>query len=153
MAYDARSVANELIRRAHEVSQRITILQVIKQVYFCEAWMLGIHDRSMIRQDIIAWRYGPVIVSVYESLRGYGSNPIPLTILHVPEEEYKEDELSIIDQVHKVYGPLTGLQLSALTHQRGTPWHTTWRSWGRNAIIPKTLIRNYYRQKYEAQEQ
>ncbi len=149
MLHDARSVANELIRRAHEAEREITPMQVLKLVYYCHAWMLGIYGRPLIRQPIEAWRYGPVVPNVYRSLRQYGGDPIPLLIDGVPDDSYQREEQHIIDQVWEQYGPLTGLQLSSLTHAPGTPWDTTWRKWGQNAIIPNPLIARYYRREYE----
>ena len=149
MLHDARSVGNELIRRAHEAERDITPMQVLKLVYYCHAWMLGIYGRPLIRQPIEAWRYGPVLPDVYRSLRQCGRDPIPLLIDNVPDEHYDHQERHIIDQVWEQYGPLTGLQLSSLTHAPGTPWHTTWRKWGQNSIIPNTLIERYYRREYE----
>ena len=153
MAHDSRSVANEMIRRALNRGESVTHLKVQKLVYLCEAWMLGIHGTSIIRQDIVAWRYGPVIIDVYHSLKGYGARPIPLTIQGIQERDYNKTEESILDQVSMVYASVSGGQLSALTHQRGTPWHITRSRWGENAIIPKSLIQDFYRKKYEAQEQ
>ena len=149
MSHDARSVANELIRRAHEAERAITPMQVLKLVYYCHAWMLGIYGRPLVRQPIEAWRYGPVVRELYRSIREYGGDPIPLLIDGAPHEDYDSKEQQIIDQVWEQYGPLTGLQLSSLTHAPDTPWDTTWRKWGRDAIIPDALIERYYRREYE----
>ena len=149
MVHDARSVANELIRHAHKAGRDITHLQVQKLVYFCEAWMLGIYGKSMIRQDVQAWKYGPVVEDVYYNLRGNGRNPITSTIEKVESEQFGAEEENIISQVHDIYGALSGIQLSALTHDDGTPWDMVWDRWGVNSSIPKSLIRDYYRRKYE----
>ena len=37
MEHDSRSVANELIRQAHETGRNITPLKAIKLVYYCHA--------------------------------------------------------------------------------------------------------------------
>ena len=149
MLHDARSVANELIRRAHEAERTITSMQVLKLVYYCHAWMLGIYGRPLIRQPIEAWRYGPVVRELYRSIRDYGGDPIPLLIDGAPDTDYDSEEQRIIDQVWEQYGQLTGLQLSSLTHAAGTPWDITWRKWGRDAIVPNALIERYYRREYE----
>ena len=149
MLHDARSIANELIRRAHEAERTITPMQVLKLVYYCHAWMLGIYGRPLIRQPIEAWRYGPVVRELYRSIREYGGDPIPLLIDGAPDADYDSEEQRIIDQVWEQYGQLTGLQLSSLTHAVGTPWDITWRKWGRDAIIPNALIERFYRREYE----
>ena len=111
--------------------------------------MLGVYGRSMIRQDVQAWKYGPVIEDVYYNLRENGRNHITSTIEKADSEEFDAEEENIISQVHEMYGVLNGLQLSALTHDDGTPWDLVWDKWGVNSSIPKSLIRDYYRKKYE----
>lgn len=41
MEHDSRSVANELIHRAHDAGRDITPMQVVKLAYYCHAWMLA----------------------------------------------------------------------------------------------------------------
>ena len=43
------------------------------------------------------------------------------------------------------YGKFTGIQLSAITHQKGSPWSKTWEvnPWG---AIPDFEIDNYYKE-------
>ena len=72
MEHDARSVANELIRRAHDAGRDITPMQVVKLAYYCHAWMLGLYHRPLLEQPIEAWRYGLVVPEIYRSLRRYG---------------------------------------------------------------------------------
>jgi uncharacterized phage-associated protein len=50
-----------------------------------------------------------------------------------------------MDQVWKVYGKYTGIQLSTLTHQRGTPWEITRRLAGVSGVISNDLIEQHYR--------
>ena len=118
MQHDARSVANELIRRALDAAQEVTPLQVNKFVYFCHAWMLGIYHRPLLKQPVEAWRYGPVVPEVYRSLRRYGWYPI-FSLIDIADEQYDADETNIIDQVWEKYSPFSGTQLSAMTHCEG----------------------------------
>ena len=58
MAHDARDIANEIIRRGEDQGWLFTHLQVQKLVYYCHAWMLGVHGRPLATQEVTAWRYG-----------------------------------------------------------------------------------------------
>ena len=157
MVHDARSVANELITRAHDSANAITPMQVIKLAYYCHAWMLGLYHRPLLNRPIEAWRYGPVVPDIYHSLRQYGGRPviqtIDLELERVAVRGYHKDETNIIDQVWEKYGHLTGIQLSALTHAPGTPWHETWHKYGQNAIIPDPTIEKYYARQAERARQ
>ena len=157
MEHDARSVANELIRRAHEAGRDITPMQVLKLVYYCHVWMLGLYHRPLLEQPIEAWRYGPVVPEIYYSLRRYGGEAvrrlIDLESAGVTESPYDHYESNIIDQVWEKYGHLSGIQLSAMTHAIDTPWHQVWTKHGQNAVVPDTIIEDYYSQQVERAKQ
>ena len=55
---DARSVANSLI---------------MKLVYISHGWMLGLYNKSLFKQPVLAWLYGPVVSDIYHGLRKYRS--------------------------------------------------------------------------------
>ena len=69
MPHDARAVANRLLQLAEEDGNQLTVMQILKLVYFCHAWTLALYDRPLIEQPIEAWRYGPVIPDVYHSFK------------------------------------------------------------------------------------
>lgn len=151
MEHDCRSVANKIIAPRLESNNPITHLQVQKLVYFCHAWMLGLYHEPMLLQPIQAWRYGPVLPELYESLRRYGREPIrrpiDLPSIRVEENEYDDRQESIIRQVLDVYGHLSGVQLSTITHAKGTPWHQVWSASKRSVIISDNVIEDYYAQQ------
>ena len=149
--HDALSVANVLIKKGIDDSKPLTPLQVIKLAYFCQGWMLGLYGRPLFKQDIEAWRYGPVIADVYYALKHYGRRPVADPIPGVPEEEFDALESNLMDQVHEVYGKLDGWRLSRLTHMKGTPWDT-FNPRGGQAVIPTTEIERYYARAAEEAE-
>lgn len=148
MEHDCRSVANKIIVPRLAEDNPITHLQVQKLVYFCHAWMLGLYHEPILSHPIHAWRYGPVMPELYESLRRYGRepirHPIDLDSARVVENEYDDRQKSIISQVLDVYGDLSGVQLSTITHAPGTPWHQVWSASKRRVIISNNLIEDYY---------
>lgn len=154
MEHDARSVANELIRRAHDAGRDITPMQVLKLAYYCHAWMLGLYHRPLLEQPIEAWRYGPIVPELYRSLRRYGGEPvrrpIDLESAGVTERPYDPSEVNIINQVSEKYGPVSGNDLSAMAHAIGTPWHQVWSKHRRDVVIPDPIIEDYYAQQLES---
>ena len=122
--HSARSVADQVIKKAAEKGLYLTPMQVIKLVYLCHGWTLGLYGRPLINELVEAWKYGPVIRSLYGALKHFKANRIapkpPLTV--GPAPPFSQDEISIIQQVVDIYGNYSGPQLSQLTHEPGTPW-------------------------------
>lgn len=145
----ARAVANEFIRLAEEDGRNFTPLQIIKLAYIAHGWMLALYHRPLIDDRIEAWKYGPVIPSLYHDLKQFGAGSVthPLTRRGFfsdgpPLDEHEKD---LVAQVYRVYGKMTGIQLSRLTHQQGTPWASTWTPESRGVPISNDLIEEHYR--------
>jgi uncharacterized phage-associated protein len=149
MPVRARTVANEFIRLSGADARALTPLQVIKLVYIAHGYMLALYQRPLITDAIEAWKYGPVIPRLYHALKQYGAGSITEPIPG-GSDELDEDERDVIKQVYEAYGHLTGIQLSQMTHQRGTPWYETW-SGEPNEPISNDLIADHYRQLADEQ--
>ena len=120
-----------------------TPMHVLKLVYISHGWTLGLYERSLINEPAEAWRYGPVVPSVYHRYKSFRGDPITTEPVD-RSDAFDDDQRDVIEQVHEVYGDFTALQLSALTHKPGTPWDITYREYGAGVIIPNELIRDYY---------
>ena len=118
-------------------------MQVLKLVYIAHGWNLGLNAQPLVNEDIEAWQYGPVIPSLYHKYKQYGSNPIQDFPAEIADD-FNAKEKIIIDQVWKGYGNRTGISLSSLTHQPGTPWDITVKQSGLGAVISNDLIEDYY---------
>jgi len=149
------AVANYFIGKAHSEGDRITPMKLLKLVYIAHGWSLGLTGHPLIGEEVQAWRYGPVIPSVYQDFRHYGREPITRqkAVLNKHGEYViptvtDEQAQRLLNKVWEVYKPLDGLELSALTHQDGTPWDTVWngKKGGRmgNMVIAPEVIADYY---------
>ena len=76
--HDDRAVANDLLRRAAPAD--FTPVQLQTLVYFAHAGLLAIHHRPLVRQEYQAWRFGPVLPDLYDSVRQHGANTVPYAI-------------------------------------------------------------------------
>lgn len=145
VAHDARSVANELIKLSLANKRPLTPMQIIKLVYLCHGWMLGLYGRPLVQQTAEAWRYGPVFYDLYQALKGFGSNVVTDLIPDAPTEQFDEQERDLIRQVYNKYGRLSGIRLSNITHLDGSPWHKTWAHYGeQSAPISNDMIAEYF---------
>jgi len=103
-----------------------------------------LYGRPLVNEPVEAWQYGPVIPSLYHQYKRYGSNPIE----ECPEAKptgFDAEEENTIEQVWKGYGGRSGISLSSLTHEPGSPWYITIQQSGRGAVISNDLIEDHYR--------
>ena len=143
-------VADRLLSLAKEKSDKgLTPMQLIKLVYLCHGWMLGLHGRPLLVDPIEAWRYGPVIAGLYQEVKKFRASPVPVTEqLSKDTGNFDEEEESVMGQVFDIYGGYTGIQLSSLTHAPGTPWSQV-RNTGRG-IIPNDMIKEHFQKLAQA---
>ncbi len=154
----ALEIANYFIEKSLETGEELTPMKLNKLVYIAHGWYLGLADRPLIGEAAQAWKYGPVIPSVYHRFKSYGGAQVTslepagdmITIPEVRDQELKE----FLQRIWDVYGHLSGLQLSSLTHQEGTPWSVTRHKYGNGrdnggAMIPNDLIKQHYKEKID----
>ena len=146
--YDSRQIANNLIKISNKRGAPMSIMRVLKLAYMTHGWALAVFDAPLVNDYVQAWRYGPVIPSIYYSFRPYGVydlTPIPL----VEESDIDDETDALIDIVYALYEHLSANQLSALTHIKGGPWHTKYEHGKRGIIIPNEMIAEHFRDKLE----
>ena len=127
------------------VDRDTTPMHVLKIVYVCHGWMLAANDEALITEPVEAWTYGPVVPTVYHRYKRYGAQSI-LEDADDRSGELGESATALIEVIEEAYRPYTAVQLSALTHQPGTPWDITRRRHGIGAVIPNELIQNHFRE-------
>jgi uncharacterized phage-associated protein len=142
MCYSASTIARYFVEKA-SIADGKTPMQLNKMTYIAHGWCLAIYNRPLILEDVEAWKYGPVIRNLYYDMKKYGNGIVP----YIPVQEtrcVKEDDKELLDKVFDVYDKFDALQLSSMTHQKGTPWDTVWNNHGQNYPIPNDLIKDYY---------
>jgi uncharacterized phage-associated protein len=154
--YSPFKIAAFFIRKAHESGVEITPMKLIKLVYIAHAWNLALLKRPLISEAVQAWKYGPVIESLYQGFKRFSNSPIPKNEMDsLPRpDDIDEQSKALLEKVWQEYGGLTGIHLSSLTHQPGTPWHTIWEGGGKHtkcAEIPNEQIEQYYALKSATQ--
>ncbi len=155
-AHSPLAIANEFLRRAEREGRELTHMQLQKLVYLANGWNLAATNRPMIEDDPEAWEFGPVYRRLFDALKKYGRSPVGELIRwgddtpfslddgEVASEELSDEERTVIDMVWKAYGHMQAFQLSALTHQDGSPWSRTYEP-GRNRRIPMDLINEHFK--------
>ncbi len=144
MSYTAKAVANAFLDLANRSGRRLTNMQLQKLVYIAHGYSLALLGKPLFSDDIHAWEFGPVVPILYKPLRKYGAGYVtePVLTADFLVSEGSE-EMTIIRNVWDAYGKYSGPQLSAITHQEGTPWSGVWAS-NPYSIIPNNLISKHY---------
>ncbi len=156
MTYSSLAIANEFLCRGNDSRIALTHMQVQKLVYLTHGWRLGSGYGALIDERFEAWAFGPVSRKLYDSLKRYGARPVTALIawgddtpfngegeLGPAHEQIDDNTRLLIDRVFDTYADHDGFQLSALTHEEGTPWQQTYVR-GQNKTIPNKLIARYF---------
>ena len=153
--YNAKAVANFFLGKGE-----LTQMKLHKLLYYAHGWHLGFKGEPLIDETIEAWEYGPVIPSIYQEFREFGSRPIDRLAWEVipgggakfqigmPRVDSSDKRVrKLLERVWEVYGPRSALQLSRMTHAEGAPW-TAARAKHRGAMntkIRNKAIKSYFR--------
>lgn len=143
-------IANYFLEKAAKDGKKLTIMQLVKFVYFAHGWYMAFHDKPLIKEKVQAWKFGPVIPEVYNcfNLLTNGSNQV-LRFAgdgkgKVLKEDLTKEEINVLDQVYDVYSKYSPFRLSDITHEPGTPWSNTTANGGHWTVIPNNEIKSFY---------
>lgn len=140
------AVANFFLEVAKEEGRHITPMQLLKMVYIAHGWHLGLTGKPLISEDVQAWKYGPVIESIYHAFKGFRDKPITHSVSPTKIEHGSSLE-PFLRRVWDVYSKYSGGQLSTMTHAAGTPWSQVYKPDILGLIIPNNVIEAHYKKK------
>ena len=133
----------------------MTNLKLQKMIYLVYAEYLEKTGKKLFKDDIIAFKYGPVVPSVYEYYKDNGRNNIqvdkdeeifaqeitlPMVLARFLQSLDEKNVINSIQSTFKKYGHLTASELVTITHRKGTPWDHT----NINNIITDDNILKYH---------
>ncbi len=129
-----------------------THLQIQKLTYISHGYMLAIHNRPLIDDEIQAWKHGPVIPNVYEVFKKWNSRVIES--IPTKPKQFEKEELEIMNTVFANYGKYCGFYLSQITHEDGdkpTPWRRCYIPETKNTISDG-ITQEYYKELIQEHE-
>ncbi|MDF3413789.1 SocA family protein [Sulfitobacter sp. M57] len=143
--YPVLTIADEILKSAKMQGRSLTPMQLMKLVYIAHGWSLAVLNRDIFSDRTEAWKYGPIIPSLYQATKQFGRSPIGLDLIDENTPSGVDGEVgSFLEDVVAKYGHLSGIQLSNLTHLPGTPWHQVYEPNVSNKEISDHLIRQHY---------
>lgn len=156
--YDARGIANYFLDRACQRELEVTVMTLLKVLYFAHGWHLAKYGQPLVAQPFEAWQHGPVNRVVYDQLKRRGSKPIKdrmqvfdANICGYTDAvaNFDEETSKFLDDIFDYYARFHAFHLSDLTHELGSPWDLVWQSAETRAVpgmlIPDSLIMNWFR--------
>jgi uncharacterized phage-associated protein len=172
MPFNTKAVTNYVLELADRDSDQVSPMRLQKLLYFSHGWHLGLGQGPLIDDRVEAWKWGPVIPSVYHEFKQFGTENINnshrwytneitsiegrrITVQRMtPSLDAREGNIAaakaVVEKVWTVYKPFSAIQLSNITHQPGTPWDEVWNNQGgkgrRSTDIPDELIERYFKQ-------
>ena len=147
MAHSAREVANRLLELSAQRGQALSLMQVLKLVYFAHGWCLALRDEPLIKEPISAWKHGPVVEGLYFAFRRQQGTrdlvPLPSELPYL----MPEDDDKLLGRILDVYGNEDAFMLSYLTHIEDGPWDKVYRHKGRGSTISNQFIKEHFQEK------
>ncbi|MDY5164171.1 DUF4065 domain-containing protein [Leuconostoc falkenbergense] len=146
--FRAQNVAD---MKTDEMVEPLTQMKAMKLLYYAQGIMLAAYDRKLFSENILAWKYGPVVDTVHRHYIGQRS----ITSLDedskkmLSPEEIRDFEIVnsdsdanlVLTTVCEEYGDKSAIELMNMTHEE-LPWQSTTQS----EIIETDLIKKYFKE-------
>ena len=165
----ASAVANKLIDIAKSndkstILDNVTNLLINKTIYFVHGFYLLHHNQPVInvahKEYIEAWKYGPVVPSIYHEFKRFGKDIV--SDYSIVDEETETDGTR--QYIHKLpnNGNIVKIfdwfldnflkthraeELVSITHVKNSPWYNVYHQDDARKIIDNDIITPYF-EKY-----
>jgi len=86
-----------------------------KLLYYAQGVYLAKYNKPLFKEEIEAWRHGPVTPDLYHRFKDYGSGHISTEEINdINFKNYDEDTEEFLDEVYIVYGQYSAWKLREL---------------------------------------
>lgn len=119
----------------------ISNLKLQKLLYYAQGMYLALYDELLFADEIVAWRHGPVVESVFDKYKVNGSDAIKT--FEPPTENFSYNEEATLQFTQEAFGQFSAWKLADMVHAE-TPWQET----PLNEIITRDKIQQYFSANY-----
>lgn len=165
--YSSASIANMFLNKAFLESRTISPMQIQKLLYLAHGHYLHWTGKPLIDEVFQAWKFGPVLASIYVECKEYGKSGITKFLSEnemsyengsfrfqsfpapLPVDDEIEELIKFVWDSYKDYEPFV---LSRWTHEKGGPWDEVTQGGHvilKNMEVPNEVIRKYFERKLE----
>jgi uncharacterized phage-associated protein len=123
-------------------------LQIQKLLYLAQMFYLGQNSKAMFDDDFEAWKLGPVIPSVYQNAKIYGSRPVGnlFTSRIYPTDS---SEYAMLEKIVRELPDKSPWKLVSITHWDKGAWAKNYTQGDFGCAIPKTDILEEYEKRVQ----
>ena len=121
----------------------MTNLRINKLMYFAQGWHLQRFGTPLFPDKIIAWKYGPVVESIYRKYHSYGKNIITECSPSFNISSIPSDKIQLLLDVYNKYRACSTSRLVEKSHERNTPWAKTYVE-DQSKTISIAVIKEYF---------
>lgn len=142
-------VKNVADLKLDENAEELTQMKAMKLLYYMQAASLVLNHRRLFKDNIVAWKYGPAVLSIHNKYRHERSivgvnNPITEQDRQDYQELQNNDQVSdILNSIYNQLGVKSAIELMKQTHNED-PWKNTPQS---EEITDDKLI-SYFKDKF-----
>ena len=136
----ALSVAREFVKLSlsGDEADPLTRFRLHKLLYYAQAWSLVVRESELFADDLEAWRNGPVVGAIHDSLPEVSLGD---ELRDVPE--LVGDEAEFVGRVWSAYKRHSASRLSEMTRQE-KPWLKAWREGSGKDPISVTDLDDFF---------
>lgn len=140
----AIDVANFFIDLYNSVPEgQITNLSLNKLLYFAQGHSLAENGKQLFDEPIEAWKYGPVVPSVYRTFKQASRKNIAKPCGNYSSDVFSEEDLDLLLDVFRKYQDYSASALLRMTHKEGTPWRQVFQE-GENNVISQESLKRFF---------
>lgn len=124
-------------------AEELTQMKAMKLLYYIQAASLVVTGKRMFDNDIVAWKYGPVVEEVHKKYlhqRGIVGDIDDQALKDYKELQNDRQTADILNSIYDIYGHSSAYDLMRQTHTEA-PWKETEQS----HVISDTKIKNYFK--------
>jgi len=138
MTYKAIDIARVLVKKFNDLGKPTTSMKLQKVLYYAWAGYYKEEKKPLFTENMYAWKFGPVVKSVYHEYKVFAA--MPITRCKSPEEEIDFVTDSFLERFANEYKDRTAGSLMFSTHKEGTPWSDVYMEGKKNIEIPFSRI-------------
>lgn len=132
------------IKADHGFDDGMTNLRLQKLLYLAQGYSLATYDKPLFPEAIEAWKYGPVVPTVYSKYNKFNRG-----VIHddPPDQgALTDEEAELILDVLSVFGKYSTGYLVDLSHRPDAPWAQVYNESNRK-LIDNTVIEEYFKKQ------
>jgi uncharacterized phage-associated protein len=120
--YSSFEIANDLIEKGINSNNPITPLKLQKELYLANGFYIAKYGNPLLIERFKAWKYGPVIPSIYHEYKDFGDAPITRLTTGFNQLVLSADVNLELEKAWEIGCKVDAITLSNWTHAPGSPW-------------------------------